>query len=156
MLPSFSKIKPVVSPMSPPAHCTACPNEMIKPTASNISVICVVPVDDTASRSQVLRPQQPPVQGVVLHEGGLAVRRGVYVPVVTDRQQRLQGVLHHAGHCHGNQTVRLVVFKDVAPLAMQEEHNGLQGNREMHSRVIILYPFGLRGFFFLCLFFVSM
>ncbi len=93
---------------------------------NNISVVCVAPIDDTASCSQVLRPQQPPVQGVVLHEGGLAVRRSVYVPVVTNGQERLQGVLHHAGHRHGNQTVGLVVFKDVAPLAMQQQHNRLQ------------------------------
>lgn len=98
---------------------------------------CVVPVDDTASCSQVLSPQQPPVQGVVLHEGGLAVRRGVYVPVVTNGQERLQGVLHHAGHRHSDQAVGLVVFKDVASLAVQEEHNGLQGHRQVHSRVII-------------------
>lgn len=112
--------------MSPLPHCIASPNELIKPTASNISVVCVLPVDDTASCAQVLSPQQPPIQGVVLHEGGLAVRRSVYVPVVTNGQERLQGVLHHAGHRHGNQTVRLVVFKDVAPLAMEEQHNGLQ------------------------------
>lgn len=53
------------------------------------------------------------------------------VPVVANRQQRLEGVLHHAGHRHGNQTVGLVVFKDVAPLAMQQEHNGLQRHRTM-------------------------
>lgn len=35
-------------------------------------------------------------------------------------------MFHHAGHRHGDQTVRLVVFKHVAPLTMQEQHNGLQ------------------------------
>uniref|UniRef100_A0A7N9APE2 SH2 domain containing 1A duplicate b n=1 Tax=Mastacembelus armatus TaxID=205130 RepID=A0A7N9APE2_9TELE len=86
--------------------------------------------DDTTPGSQVLSPHKPRIKGVVLHEGGLAVRRGVYVPVVTNGQHRLQGVLHHAGHCHGNQSVCLVVFKDVAPLAMQEQHNGLQQCRQ--------------------------
>lgn len=86
---------------------------------------CATPVDDTPPCSQVLSPHQAPVQGVVLDEGGLAVGRGVYVPVVADGQQRLQGVLHHAGHGHSDQTIRLVVFKDVAPLAVQEQHDGL-------------------------------
>lgn len=95
-------------------------------------LLCGAPVNDAAPCSQVLSLQQPPVQGEVLHEGRLAVRRSVYVPVVTNRQQRLEGVLHHAGHRDGNQTVRLVVFKDVTPLAMQEEHNRLQENRKMH------------------------
>lgn len=83
------------------------------------TVICGAPVNDATPCSQVLSLQQPSVQGEVLHEGCLAVRRSVYVPVVTNRQQRLEGVLHHAGHGDGNQTVRLVIFKDVAPLAMQ-------------------------------------
>lgn len=104
---------PRVTPSTP-----QCLSKMIKPTASKSLVICVVPVDDTASCSQVLRSQQPPIQGVVLHEGGLAVRRGVYVPVVANREQRLKGVLHHAGHCHRDQAVCLVIFKDIAPLAM--------------------------------------
>lgn len=89
-----------------------------------------VPVDDAASRPQVLSPSQAPVQREVLHEGGLALRRGVDVPVVADGEQRLQGVLHHAGHRHGNQAVCLVVIKDVAPLAVQEQHNGLQDKTE--------------------------
>lgn len=109
----------------------------------------MVPVDDATSRSQVLRPQQPPIKGVVLHEGRLAVRRGVYVPVVTNRQQRLHGVLHHAGHCHGNQAVRLVILKDEAPLAVQQEHNGLQQDTERaNGGVIMLYSFGFEVLLF--------
>lgn len=89
----------------------------------------VIPVDDTTSCSQVLNSHQPPIEGEVLHEGGLAVGRRVNVPVVTDRQERLQGVLHHAGHRHGDQTVRLVVVEDVAALAVQQQHNGLKEHR---------------------------
>lgn len=81
-------------------------------------VLLKSPVEDAASCSQVLGPQHPPIKGEVLHEGSLAVRRGVYVPIVTDGQHRLQGVLHHAGHRHGNQTIGMVVLKDVVPLAM--------------------------------------
>lgn len=87
---------------------------------------CDPPVDDTASRSQVLSPHQSSVQGVVLQERGLAVRGSVDVPVVADGQHRLQGVFHHAGHCHSNQAVCLVILKDVASLAVQEQHNRLQ------------------------------
>lgn len=85
-----------------------------------------LPVDDAAARPQVLRPEQAAVQREVLQEGGLALRRGVDVAVVADGQQRLQAVLHHAGHRHGNQPVRLVVLEDVAPLAVQQQHDGLQ------------------------------
>lgn len=80
----FIRIKPAPTGVSPLPHCIASLNELIKSMGSNSSVICVIPVDDTTPCSQVLSPHQPPIQGVVLHEGGLAVRGGVNVPVVTN------------------------------------------------------------------------
>lgn len=93
-----------------------------------------LPVDDAAARPQVLRPEQAAVQREVLQEAGLALWRRVDVSVVADGEQRLQAVLHHAGHRHGNQPVRLVVLEDVAPLAVQQQHDGL---KERGSRSIV-------------------
>lgn len=87
MPPNVIRIKPAVSAMSPLPHCTDSLNYLIKPTDSNTSVICVIPIDDTTPCSQVLSPPQPPIEGIVLHEGGLAVRRRINVPVVTNGQE---------------------------------------------------------------------
>lgn len=42
-------------------------------------------------------------------------------------------MLHHAGHRHSEQPVRLVVIKDVTPLAVQEQHDGLKDDRKNQS-----------------------
>ena len=73
--------------------------------------------------------QKPSVSGDILDEGRVAVRRGIDVAVVPDGQHGLQGVAHHAGHGDRQQVVGLVVLKDVAALAVQQEHHGLQPNR---------------------------
>lgn len=98
----------------------------------------VIPVDNVTSCSQILTPQQSPIKSVVLQEGCLAVRGCVYVSVVTNGQQRLQGMFHHAGHRHSNKTVCLFIFKHVATLAVQEEHNGLQEHRQTDRRTVML------------------
>lgn len=85
-------------------------------------------VQDPAPCAGVQGLQQAPIPGEVLDEGGAAVGRGVDVAVVADGQHGLQGVAHHAGHRHRLQRLRLVVLEDVAPLAVQQEHHGLQPN----------------------------
>lgn len=85
-------------------------------------------VEDPAARAGVQGLQQPPVPAEVLDEGGAAVGRGVDVAVVAHGQRGLQGMAHHAGHRHRLQRLRLVVLEDVAPLAVQQEHHGLQPN----------------------------
>lgn len=104
-----------------------------------------LPVDDAAARPQVLRAQQAAVQREVLQEAGLALRRAVDVAVVADGQQRLQAVLDHAGHGHGHQPVRLVVLEDVAPLAVQQQHDGLRGGGSKPVNGVRAPPF---AFFF--------
>ncbi|RLW02547.1 hypothetical protein DV515_00007089 [Chloebia gouldiae] len=93
-------------------------------------------VQDPAARAGVEGLQQPPVPGQVLDEGGAAVRRRVDVAVVAHGQRGLQGVAHHAGHRHRLQRLRLVVLEDVTPLAVQQEHHGLQPNS---NGTVILY-----------------
>lgn len=73
--------------------------------------------------------QKPSVSGDVLYESRVAVWRGVDVAVVPDGQHGLQGMAHHARHGDRQQVVGLVVLKDVAALAVQQEHHGLQSNR---------------------------
>lgn len=90
-------------------------------------------VKDSASRPRIQGLQKPSVPGDVLDESRVAVRRGVDVAVVPDGEHGLQGMAHHAGHGDGQQVVGLVVLKDVAALAVQQEHHGLQPNR--NSRV---------------------
>lgn len=70
------------------------------------------------------------VAGIVLNDAGAVVRGAVDVPVVAHRQHGLQAVAHHAGHGDGEEAVRLVVLKDVPALAMQQEHDGLQEDRQ--------------------------
>lgn len=86
-------------------------------------------VKDSAPCPRIQRLQKPPVSGDVLYESRVAVRRGVDVAVVADREHGLQGVAHHARHGDREQVVGLVVLKDVAALAVQEEHHGLQSDR---------------------------
>jgi len=40
-------------------------------------------------------------------------------------------VLRHAGHRHGDQAVGLVVLEDVAPLAVQQQNDGLREHRRV-------------------------
>ena len=94
------------------------------------------PVDHAAPGAQVLGLQQPPVQAVVLQEVGLAVGRRVHVAVVAHRQEGLQRVPHHARHRHGDQAVGVVVLEDVAALAVQQQHGGLQAGAGTYQRMV--------------------
>lgn len=81
--------------------------------------------EDPPAGPQESRLQEQPFLVVVRDDGGVALWGVVYVAVIADGPDGLHGVASHAGHGDGRQAVPHVVFEDVLPLAMEQEHHGL-------------------------------
>lgn len=62
-------------------------------------------VKDSATCPGIQRLQELSISGDILDESRGAVRRGVDVAVVPNRQHGLQGMAHHAGHGDREQVV---------------------------------------------------
>lgn len=94
-------------------------------------------VEDAAARAQVVRGVGPAVLGEVVDDGRVALRRVVGVADVADGHVREHGVPRHAGHGDGRDPTRGVELEDVLPLALQQQHHGLEAQRETQSRTAL-------------------